>query len=173
MHLLDFTHPITQGLPQDLFWGSTAPLGPLFHLDDPQAIILGQVVYALGRCQPGFGLRTFNPGDAGAEYTSIYLATPNIPAAVLRGIARFAGVHLYNTDGDVLYATPDLLSVHTISGGSRTFRLPHRVEVVYDLFHDHLVAQDCDSFTVHLPPISTALYYTGKAEEIKRLESRK
>ena len=27
---------------------------------------------------------------------------------MLRGIARFAGVHLYNEEGDVLYATPDL-----------------------------------------------------------------
>ncbi len=70
----------------------------------------------------------------GKEWTSVYLASPDIPAPVLRGIARHAGVHLYSEDGDVLYATPELLSVHTVSGGKRTFRLPGQVEIVYDLF---------------------------------------
>jgi hypothetical protein len=163
MHILDFDHPITQGLPQDLFWGSTAPIGPLFHLDDPQATILGQVVYSLGRCQPGFGLRTFNQGQNEEEWTSVYVATPNVPAPVLRGIARYAGVHLYSEAGDVLYATPELLSVHTTGGGQRLFRLPQQVEVVYDLFHEQVIAHNADKFEVVLPKASTALYYTGKA----------
>ena len=145
MHVTDFTHPITRGLPQDWFWGSTAPIGPLFHLEDPQATVLGQVVYSLGRCKPGFGVKDFG------DWKSVYVATPNVPAPVLRGIARYAGVHLYNEEGDVLYATPDLLSVHTVSGGQREFRLPRRVEVVYDLFGDRVVAREADAFRVELP----------------------
>ena len=166
MHLLDFSHPITRGIPQDLFWGSTAPVGPLFHLEDPKVEVLGQVVYSLGRCQAGFGLRTFNPGQESTEWTSIYSAVPNIPAPLLRGIARFAGVHLYSGAGDVLYATPNLLSVHTTSGGPRRFELPRRVEAVYDLFHDRMVTQDASFFKVNLPPASTALYFTGDANLI-------
>jgi hypothetical protein len=61
MHIINFNHPITQGLTQELFWGTTNPIGPLFHLEDPDATILGQVVYSLGRCKPGFGVKTFNP----------------------------------------------------------------------------------------------------------------
>lgn len=170
MHLLDFTHPITHGLPQDLFWGSTAPIGPLFHLEDPQAEILGQVVYSLGRCQAGFGLRTFNPGQGSNEWTSIYCAVPNIPAPVLRGIAHFAGVHIYSEAGDVLYATPSLLSVHTTGGGARSFTLPRQVEVVYDLFHDRVIAQDTNHFEVELQPASTALYFTGAAKLAPNLD---
>ena len=60
MHITNFTHAITRGLPQDWFWGTTNPIGPLFHLNDPEATTLGQVVYTLGRCKPGLGLRTFN-----------------------------------------------------------------------------------------------------------------
>ncbi len=164
MHLLDFEHPITRGLPQDLFWGAAAPLGPLFFLDDPQAAVLGQVVGSLGRCQPGFGLRTFHAGQGDAEWTSIYSATPNLPAPVLRGIARFAGVHIFSEAGDVLYATPDLLAVHTLSGGPRKFSLPRKVEVVYDLFEGQVVARKTDKFSVLLSPASTALYYTGDAD---------
>lgn len=81
---------------------------------------------------------------------------------MLRGIARFAGAHLNNEDGDVLYATPELLSVHTISGGTRRFTLPQPVEVVYDLFNQRLLARNTADFEVELPPASTALYFTGK-----------
>ena len=81
---------------------------------------------------------------------------------MLRGIARFAGVHLYNEDGDVLYATPELLSVHTVAGGPRKFKLPKPVEVVYDLFAERIVAHHTAEFQVELAPASTALYFTGK-----------
>jgi hypothetical protein len=170
MHVTNFSHPITQGLPQDLFWGSTSPIAPNFHLEDQEAVILGEVVYSLGRCRAGFGVKTFNPDDPRESWVSVYLATPNVPAPVLRGIARFAGVHLYSEDGDVLYATPDLLGVHTVAGGARTFRLPCRVEVIYDLFNARVVAEDATQFEVRLPPASTALYYTGKAERLQSLK---
>jgi hypothetical protein len=161
MHVTNFQHPITRGLPQDWFWGTTNPIGPLFHLEDPDAVTLGQVVYALGRCKPGFGVKTFNAGDPANSWTSVYMATPDVPAPVLRGIARHAGVHLYNEEGDVLYATPDLLSVHSVSGGTRSFKLPKTVEVVYDLFNRQVLGRHTAEFKVELAPASTALYFAG------------
>jgi len=161
MHVTNFAHPITQGLPQDWFWGSTNPIGPMFHLEDPEATVLGQVVYVLGRNKPGFGVKCFNAGTPEA-YNSVYMASPDIPAAVLRGVARWAGVHMYNEDGDVLYATPELLSVHTVSGGPRHFTLPRPAEVIYDLFAGKVLGYNTDAFDVMLPPASTALYFAGK-----------
>ena len=170
MHLTNFTHPITQGLPQDLFWGSTQPIGPLFHLEDPDATTLGQVVYSGGRCKPGMAIKTFGALNSGEPaWSSIYIAVPSVPAPLLRGIARYAGVHLYNEAGDVLYATPELLAAHTVSGGERTFKLPHTVEVVYDLYNDRPVARSTAEFTVQLAPASTALYYTGRAAQLESL----
>jgi hypothetical protein len=166
MHITNFDHPITHGLPQDWFWGTSNPIGPLFHLEDPEAIELGQVVYSLGRCKPGFGLKTFQAENGHESWSSVYLATPDVPAPVLRGIARFAGVHLYNEDGDVLYATPDLLSVHSVSGGERIFKLPETVEVIYDLFNEQVLATNASQFTVHIPPSSTQLYFTGKRSNL-------
>ncbi len=168
MHLTDFTHPITQGLPQDLFWNTSNTIGPIFHLEDPESTTLGQVIYALGRCKPGFGVKTFAGEGQSTAWSSVYLATPNIPPAVLRGVARYAGVHLYSEAGDVLYATPELLSVHTVAGGPRTFKLPRQVEVVYDLFNECIVARQADQFQVTLPPASTALYYTGCESKINQ-----
>ena len=89
---------------------------------------------------------------------------------MLRGIAGFAGVHLYNHDGDVLYATRDLLAVHTVAGGDRTFRLPRQAEKVYDLFGRSVVARDSSEFRVTLRPASTALYYTGGAALLSKLK---
>ena len=155
MHLTDFSHPITRQVPQDLFWGTHTALGPLFHLEDPEATCLGQVTYSLGRCKPGMGVKEFG------DWRSVYVAAPNIPAPVLRGIARHAGVHLYSEAGDVLHATRQLLGIHTVAGGGRTLALPERVEVVYDLYHDRELAGDTNSFAVELPPASSALYYTG------------
>lgn len=166
MHITNFNHPITQGLPQDWFWGSTNPIGPMFHLEDPQATVLGQVVYVLGRNKPGFGVRTFNAENPAAAWSSVYMASPDIPAPVLRGVARFAGVHLYNEDGDVLYATPELLSVHTVAGGLRHFKLPHSAEVIFDLFNHKFLAFNTNSFDIVLPPASTALYYAGNTNTL-------
>lgn len=169
MHITNFTHPITQGLPQDLFWNTTNTIGPIFFLEDPEAANLGQVVSALGRCKPGFGVKTFTTQSSASYWTSIYVATPNVPAPVLRGIARFAGVHVYSDLGDVLYATPDLLSVHTVAGGLRSFKLPQQVEVVYDLYGNKLIASDASEFITQLPPASTSLFYTGKLDSLRLL----
>ena len=163
MHILDFQHPITRGLRQDLFWGTNSRLGPVFHLEDPEAKVLGQVVYSQGRCKPGFGVKEF------ADWRSVYVAAPNIPAPVLRGVARYAGVHLYSEAGDVLFATPQLLGVHTVGGGERTFKLPGNAEVVYDLFERRMLARDVDRFDVSLAPAATALYYTGQADLLEAL----
>ncbi len=103
------------------------------------------------------------------DWTSVYVAAPNIPAPVLRGIARYAGVHLYSEAGDVLYAIRQLLAVHTLSGGPRRFRLPARVETVFDLFERRVVAGGVDVFEVDLAPRSSSLYYTGPAGPLAAL----
>ena len=128
------------------------------------------MIYGLGRNKPGLGIKTFHAGDPAHAWNSVYCATPTLPAAVLRGIARHAGVHLYSEDGDVLYGTPDLLGVHTVSGGCRTFSLPRQVEVVYDLYNQRVLGRDTRQFEAQLPPASSALYYTGQADRLDSLK---
>jgi hypothetical protein len=127
-------------------------LAPIFYVDDPAATVLGQVVYSQGNCRPGMAVRSF------PDWTSIYVAAPNLPAALLRNIARFAGAHIYSNEGDIIYATRELLGVHTVSGGPRRLQLPRPAVEVVDLFADRTVARDTAAFEVELPPASTALY---------------
>lgn len=155
MHIVDFHHPITANLPQDMFWGTESLISPHFHLEDDEATILGQVVYSQGSCVPGMGVKIFH------NWTSIYVASPNIPAPVLRGIARFAKVHLYNENGDIIYVSHNLLGVHTVSGGRCIFKLPRRVKQVYDIFKEKAIARNSSSFHVELDPVSSRLFYIG------------
>jgi hypothetical protein len=62
-----------------------------------------------------------------------------------------------------------LLSAHSVSGGLRTFVLPHQVEVVFDLYKEEVLARDVNQFSVTLSPASTSLYYTGAANLLERL----
>ena len=166
LHITNFTHPITKGLSQDLFWGSDSRLGPMFYIDDSEAQVLGEAVFAQGTCRPGFGVKRYR------NWNSIYISVPNIPAPVLRGIARFSGVHIYNDKGDVLAANRELMSVHTVSGGERTFLLPGKVEVVYDLFGGKVIARDTDQFQTTLSPVSSAFYYTGDSKRLSALNNK-
>ena len=162
VHVTDFAHPATAELDPDLVWGTNFKLAPLFYVDDPEARILGQVVYSQGNCRPGFAVKEF------PAWKSVYSAGPNLPASVLRGIAKYAGVHIYSDAGDVLYASRELLGVHTVRGGRRTFQLPRRVEVIASLFAKTIDGRDTSSFTVNLEPKSTALFFTG---DMSRLQS--
>jgi hypothetical protein len=152
VHITDFGHPITKGLAQDLFWGTNNKLAPLFHIDDPEARILGEVVYSQGNCRPGFAVKEFR------EWRSVYNAAPNLPASVLRGIARWAGVHIYSDAGDVLYANRSLIGIHTLSGGKRVVKLPRRASSIVDMFTGRVLAREAAEFDVALEPRSTALF---------------
>jgi hypothetical protein len=163
INLINLNHPITQELPPDLSWGTNNLLGPVFHVTDPWAITLGNVVYSQGRCRPGFVVKEY------PEWKSIYSAAPNLPAGILRGIANYAGVHIYSHDGDVLYATSNFLAIHTASGGKRDLKLPKVVERVYDLFSKVNLGTDTNRFEVVLPPASTSLYFLGESSQLVRL----
>ena len=154
------------------FFGSGTESETTFHIEDKDAHELGQVVYSLGRCKPGLAIKEFSLAEGQGWWTSIYCAAPNLPAPVLRGIARHAGVHIYNDTGDVLCASRNLLAVHTVAGGERTFKLPSQIPLVVDLFERQALARDVTAFTVKLPPRSTSLYYTGDESVISSFSHR-
>jgi hypothetical protein len=152
VHITDFDHPVTRDLPRDLSWGTNNKLAPIFLVDDPDARVLGEVVYSQGNCRPGFAVKEF------AGWRSVYSAAPNLPAPVLRGIARAAGVHIYSDAGDVLYANRSLVGIHTLSGGRRAIRLPRRARTVVDVFTGETLGHDAAEIGLTLPPRSTSLF---------------
>ena len=162
VYLTNFDHPITTGLPPNTVFGTDNSIGPYFYCIDPEAITLGNLLSP--HCGvlpelPGFCVKEFD------DWRSIFVGAPNIPSNVLRNIAKYAGVHIYSDDDDVVYANNNFLAIHTNHAGKRTIRLPRRCSV-YDVFEDRLVAEDVGEFVDDLPQYTTALYFIGDAEQL-------
>jgi len=154
IYISNFEHPITRNLPTSTFWGTDMRLGPLFTVDDPEAITLGTVVINQGRCEPGFVVKEHE------DWASVYSAAPNIPPGVLKELARYAGVHIYCESEDVLYADRAYVALHTVRAGVKTIRLPHRADV-WEVYSNRLLGRDCTEFQDVVEAGSTSLYYYG------------
>lgn len=91
-------------------------------------------------------------------WRSVYSPQPNVPAGVLRTLARDAGVHLYCEAEEPLYANQRLIALHTITGGPRTVVLPKPCRRVVELFSGRVVGERVSRFTDTLAPPCTVLY---------------
>jgi hypothetical protein len=136
--ITNFTHPITRDLPADTTFGTSRHYGPIFRVDDPAARVLGRSFgYSMNR-DAALAIKTFGKGARGdgrstlgvGDYASIYCEAPNLPADLIRGIARYAGCHIYLDSNDFLVTGKDLLMVHSAKPGERTVHLPERSTVI-------------------------------------------
>ena len=91
-------------------------------------------------------------------WRSVYSPQPNVPADVLRKLAREAGAHIYCEAEEPLYANDRLIALHTIEGGPRTVVLPKKCRRVTELFSGRVVAEDADHFEDTLSRPCTVLY---------------
>ncbi len=133
-------------------YGTTEAVGPVFHCFDREAETVGKIK---GLGLVGFCMRKF------PTWTTVFSAAPDLPAVVLRNIARSAGVHLYVESGDQVMANEGFLALHTATGGKRRVRLP-QARTVFDLRHGRLVAENVTEFEVSLPARDTALFRLQK-----------
>lgn len=140
-------HPITAGLegvaygtgvnreiytrpPRIQYMPETA-VAPAFYVDDDEALVLG-VARSTGR--PGLAVK-----DLGSR-RSIYSAAPLLSWQLLQNIARWAGVHIYAEDGDMVWANNAFLALYAQSDGVRTIHLPSAV-TVEDAYTGEMLAE--------------------------------
>ncbi|MEI7634432.1 MAG: hypothetical protein WCK47_09160 [bacterium] len=121
----------------------------------PQYHPLGQILYNTGKTQfgpsgniakwiwaadaggtilgsyPGTNYTSMAIKDMGT-WKSIWTVTPDMPAAIYRELARYAGVHIYNERDDTFYANKSFACVHADGDGTRTLKLP-KASSVYDM----------------------------------------
>lgn len=126
--------------------------GPLFSVDDPEARTLG--VYVENGL-PGFASKKLG------EWESVYLGFYPIPSGLLRSMAIHAGVHIYDSQDDVLYANASYLAIHSDKPGTRRIKLPVRATVV-DLFGNTCLVKDARSFSVEMDGMDTKLFLLKK-----------
>lgn len=175
----NFDHPITDGLPEGLAYGTDERVEEIIPYYDNQVYMKDPRDSPLERDLPGFNISPrFYSRDTDATvlgmmsdgvdgpglvvkeadgFTSIFSGATALPSSLLRGIAREAGVHIYSEADDVVTANRNFLSVYAPSGGTRTIRLQERATVV-DLLEGNTVATDVTEFELEVDEHTTVLY---------------
>lgn len=93
------------------------------------------------------------------DWTSVLSPLGGLTRKALRQIAKNAGVHIYCNSHEPIYASDDLLAIHTSNGGERVFKLPRKVKTVQELYSGRLVAHNTDTFRDTLMSPDTKLYH--------------
>lgn len=108
----------------------------LLAVEDDSAIPLGQLA---GQMDVAFAMKPLE------DWTSIYTLNPVLPAAILAGLARRAGVHLFSDRNDTLYASRQYLTINADGNGIRNVRFPRPVTLI-DPFTDELLVRHTKQF---------------------------
>jgi hypothetical protein len=134
-------------------------IGPVMVGDDPSATVLGEL-YGFG--QPGLITKVVN----GAS--SYFSSAPKLPEWLLRGMARKAGVHIYDMQEDALYVNKSFLGIHTARPGKRVIHFPAPVSL-FDVYTEKSIANGVTEVALDLPVRRTALYFLGTEQQWAKL----
>ncbi len=159
--VVETRHPITERL-QEKTLGVRERLNPSFYIDDdnPELTVLAEY---LQTGQPSMGVRRL------ADWRSVFIGEPTLTTDLLRGLCRYAGVHLY-TGGmdDFVYAGNGWLTIHTTRDGNRSLLLPPDT-ALYDLNGGRLVGESLREYHTFLRGRSTYTYFVGSLEEMHKI----
>jgi hypothetical protein len=151
------SHPLyAPDIQSELTYGTSAEITPVVSSMDTEADVMGKLV---GSGRAGLVARKF------VNWTSVFSAAPNLPAVLLRGLAKAAGVHLYVETDDPIYVNKSWIGLHARTGGTKTVTLPKAADV-YDMIHKRVLVRAATSFSVELKSGDTMLVYVGNMEDI-------
>jgi hypothetical protein len=88
---------------------------PRFVVKDRDVELLGEWTDGVG---PAFAVREYE------GHTSVYVGSAPVPAEILRLLAQRAGVTMWSSRNDIVYATEDAAMIVATDAGKRTFTLP-------------------------------------------------
>ncbi len=148
LKITNFDHRITSDVSPSDRLGPTGELGPMFWVEDPEAVVLGHLV---PDGPVGIAARDFG------AWRSVYCAAPGMSTAVLRGLIQYAGGHVYSTSDDTFYANNNYLMIHTAKAGKKHIALPGPRDV-YDVLQAKLVGRNLATIDVDLPAGVTRIY---------------
>lgn len=168
--LTDYSSPVTKGLPTNLRYGtefadSKSLPGPVFICDDKSVDVLGMMMTAA----PGIGSIS-HPGlcmKKSGAWTSIWSAAPNPPSNLLRNMAKYAGVHIYDDGDDQVLASKMLLAINGRYAGKRTIVLPEKCSV-YDPFKKEYLGKNIDRVECYIDAADTKIWTLEPDSDVKR-----
>jgi hypothetical protein len=151
-------HPVTERLHGGKRLGTDEVLNPSYCVADPAAIILGE--YA----QSGAPSIAAKINEGG--WKSVFIGEPHLTGELLRGLYRYAGIHVYDVQDDIVHAcSSGVLLVHSPYTGQRTVHLP-KPAAVYSLYEHRLVTQQSSTFRTFMRGRATNFFLWGDIEKI-------
>ena len=133
-------------------YGSEGAFSPIILPDDAQAQLIGNLnspAALLG--QPGAVVKKF------PTWNSVYSAAPHLNPAMIRGIARLAGVPVYSDDDQPIYIGPNTIGLHGTTTAERTVVLPRAAKVI-NAFSGEVIGENITRFTAKIAQYDTEMF---------------
>jgi hypothetical protein len=80
-----------------------------------------------------------------------------LPPDLWRGLARYAGAHVYCDENELVLADSSVVAMHSVKSGKKRLRLPGK-HTVYDLVNDVEFARDVDEIEFQLDAPATRVF---------------
>ncbi len=151
-------HPISDRL-RNRQVGVRERVNPSFYVLDEKVVVLGEYLQT--------GLPSIAVKDMGT-WRSVFIGERHLSVDLLRGLCRFAGVHVWSQSSDVVRVAPPFLAVHSVGDGTVHLQLPQRL-MVYDLTEDRLLTGDATSLRLNMRTGQSALLALGTHEQLSAL----
>lgn len=150
-------HPIIERLHGGKRMGSEEIINPSYTSSDPQGAVLGEYIQTGA---PSIVARNM-PGG----WRSVFVGDPHLTGELVRGIFRYAGVHVFDLQDDIVAAGNGCLLVHAPYTGQRTLHLPKQA-AVYSLTENRLVSPQASSFRYFMRGRSTHFFLYGSLDDL-------
>jgi len=151
-------HPITERL-RNKTVGTRERINPTFYVLDERATVLGEYIQT--------GLPSIAVKDMGL-WRSVFIGERQLTVELLRGLCRFAGVHVWSQSNDVVRVSPPFVAVHSVGDGTLHLQLPAK-QIVFDLTEWCPLAEEATSVRVNMRTGQSALYAVGGTEQLQTL----
>jgi hypothetical protein len=148
-------HPISERL-RNRQVGVRERVNPSFYVLDEKAVVLGEYIQT--------GLPSIAVREMGS-WRSVFIGERQLDVDLLRGLCRYAGVHVWSQSSDVVRVAPPFLAVHSIGDGVVHLQFPQR-QVVYDLIEGRLLAEDANHLRLNMHTAQSGLYAVGAYEQL-------
>ncbi|MBO4491043.1 MAG: hypothetical protein J5944_06760 [Lentisphaeria bacterium] len=98
------------------------------------------------------------------SWFSCYMGAPEaVTPSGLKAAAARAGVHLYAEEAIPVFASEDLLMVHSADSGKTVIRLPEKAAVITELFEGKLRFENTDTLELDIHAPETLLFEVKKS----------
>ncbi|MDR3708879.1 MAG: hypothetical protein P4L33_11295 [Capsulimonadaceae bacterium] len=150
-------HPVIERLHGGKRMGSEEVVNPSYTSVDPQGMVLGEYIQS--------GVPSIVARNMAGGWRSVFVGEPHLTGELLRGIFRYAGVHVYDLQDDIVAAGEGLLMVHAPYTGLRTLHLPKQ-SAVYSVTERRLVSEQTSSFRFFMRGRSTHFFLYGALAQL-------